>query len=264
MRRVARRIRGAIGEAAFTWMAACCGAALLAATRAAGGAADPAALLRAADAACHPIEEGVLTLRATVIGTAPEPASISDVEVYVRGAADSLSIFRGGPLAGRRILTAGDRTWLLVPGSKRAIPVSASQRLMGGASIGDVAALRYADQFNAVERPGEETVEGVSCRVLDLAAKSRRAGFGGGVLWVGVRDGLPRRARLTLRSGKPAKEVRYDFRAAPGGAAALERITIDHLLPSEGVVRTTLDMVAAAHRPLDAALFSPAGAGALP
>ncbi|HUD72027.1 MAG TPA: hypothetical protein VMQ62_08700, partial [Dongiaceae bacterium] len=120
---------------------------LLAAPRALPATPSPEALLRAADAARHPIEEGVLSIRATVTGREPGPPAVSDVEVYVRGAADTLAVFRSGPLAGRRILDAGGKTWLIVPGAKRPIPVSAAQRLMGGASIGDLARLRFADDF---------------------------------------------------------------------------------------------------------------------
>src|SRR6185369_2643635 len=110
--------------------------------------------------------------------------------------ADTLAVFRSGPLAGRRILDAGGRTWLIVPGAKRPIPVSASQRLMGGASIGDLARLRFADDFTAAARPEQEPIESVPCRVLDLVARRAGAPYGGGALWVGAADSLPRLARL--------------------------------------------------------------------
>ena len=242
---------------------------LLAVLPAAPAAPSSGDLLRAADAARHPIEEGILTIRATVTGRAadgadPGPPAVSDIEVFVRGAADTLAVFRSGPLAGRRILDAGGRTWLIVPGAKRPIPVSASQRLMGGASIGDLARLRFADDFDASVRPDEEPIDGVPCRVLDLDARSRRAPYGGGALWVGAADSLPRRARLDLPSGKPGKELRFAFRAARGARPRLDRMEIDHLLAAEGVTHTTLTLLDAAARPLDAALFTPAGAGALP
>ncbi len=237
---------------------------LLAAPRALPAAPSPEALLRAADAVRHPIEEGVLTLRATVTGRDPGPPAVSEVEVYVRGDADTLAVFRSGPLAGRRILDAGGRTWLIVPGAKRPIPVSASQRLMGGASIGDLARLRFADDFTAAARPEEEPIENVPCRVLDLVARRAGAAYGGGALWIGVADSLPRLARLNLPSGKPAKEMRFTFREAHGATPRLDRMEIDHLLAAEGVEHTTLALLDVAPRPLDAALFTPAGAGALP
>ncbi|HUD71514.1 MAG TPA: outer membrane lipoprotein-sorting protein, partial [Dongiaceae bacterium] len=138
------------------------------------------------------------------------------------------------------------------------------QRLMGGASIGDLARLRFADDFTAAARPEEEPIDSVACRVLDLVARRHGAPYGGGALWVGAADSLPRLARLNLPSGKPAKEMRFTYRENRGAAPHLDRMEIDHLLAAEGLVHTTLALLDVAPRPLDAALFTPAGAGALP
>jgi hypothetical protein len=239
------------------------GLALVAASPVAGVSPVPDDLLRAADAARHPIEEGVLTIRATVTGRTPEPPAVSDIEVYVRGGADALTVFRTGPLAGRRILDAGGKTWLIVPGSKRPIPIGAGRRLMGGAAIGTLARLRFADDFDAAARPGGESIDGVRCLVLDLTARRAQAPYAGGALWIGAADSLPRRARFTLPSGKPAEEVRFTFRAARGASQRLEGMEIDHLLAPDAGTHTRLDLVAATPRPLDAGLFTPAGAGGL-
>ena len=223
------------------------GLALLAAAGAARGAGgdapSPLGLLRAADRPRQVIEEGVIRIRATVAEPEKLPV-VSDLEVYVQGADRALCVFRGGPLAGRKILTVQDRVWLLLPGTARAIPVSASQRLLGGASIADVARLWFATEFDATLRPGTETVGGAPCRVLDLHAKQARSAYAAGTLWIGAQDDLPRQARFTLPSGREAKEVRYADYGHQGGRPVLKRMEIVHLLPSESGLVTTLEFVA--------------------
>src|SRR5512135_59209 len=101
----------------------------------------------------------------------------ADFDVYTKGRDRGLIVFRGGSNSGRKVLTEGPRMWLIVPGASRPIPVSPNQRLLGGASMGDVASLRFAEDFTAVLRPEPETVGGKTCRVLDLAAKSPGAPY---------------------------------------------------------------------------------------
>ncbi len=47
--------------------------------------------------------------------------------------------------------------WLIVPGAQNAVPITPNQRLLGGASFGDVARLRFAEDFTAEVRPETET-----------------------------------------------------------------------------------------------------------
>jgi hypothetical protein len=220
-------------------------------------AADQAAaLLRAADAPRRLITEGSIAMRVTVKDPAAEPA-VSEIEVLVQGEDKALCLFHKGPLAGRRILAVGDKAWLLVPGAAHAVALSASQRLVGGASIADVARLGFASSFDATLRSGSETIDGRPCLVLDLLARSRKAPYASGVLWVGRDDHLPRRAVLRLKSGKDAKELRFDHYTHERGHAALRRLTIVHLLPTEKDWRTTVEYLSSASRRLDPAWFTP-------
>ncbi|HZN04873.1 MAG TPA: outer membrane lipoprotein-sorting protein [Candidatus Polarisedimenticolia bacterium] len=221
-------------------------------------AADPApeALLRAADAPRRVIDEGAIRIRATVAGPGAAPV-VSDLEVLVRGVDQVLCIFRAGPFAGRRILSLRDKVWLIFPGTSRPVPVSASQRLVGGASIADVARLRFAADFDATLRPEREDSDGVPCLVLDLKARDRKVPYASGVLWSGAADRLPRRALFRLRSGLDAKEVRFERYERTARGLELRREEIVHLLPNERGLTTTLDYLGAEARPIDPALFTP-------
>lgn len=154
----------------------------------------------------------------------------------------------------------GERVWLLVPGTKKPIPVSGNQRLVGAASIADVARLSFADEFTGDLRQLEEKVDEVPCRVLDLKAKTPKASYASGTLWVGRQDRLLRKARLALRSGKEAKEIRFTAYGKDGGKTVLRRMEIHHLLSSERGMVTTLDFLGYERKPLDPSVFEPAGA----
>src|SRR5437870_3850717 len=139
---------------------------VLALTIVLASAPDVQSWLQAADATRNAFEEAVITARASQVVDG-KVAGSADFEVYTKGRTRGLIVFRSGSGNGRKILTAGPRMWLIVPGASRPIPVTANQRLLGGASMGDVASLRFAEDYTATLRPGEEPVGGKASRVLD-------------------------------------------------------------------------------------------------
>jgi Outer membrane lipoprotein-sorting protein len=246
-----------------TYEAGVIGALLVCALSTAAVGATATELLERADAAWHVVHEGSMRIRATVT-TETEPATVTTLDVYVRGVDHVLCVFRDGKQQGRRILVVGDRVWLLVPGAKHAIPISASQRLLGGASVADVARLSFASDFDGQTLPDDETVDRVPCRVVELTRKSPATPYASGKLWVGRVDGLPRRARLSLRSGKEAKEILFAVWEPEDGRMVPRRIEIRHLLRAERGTVTTLEMSHYERRALDPELFDPQGAAELP
>jgi hypothetical protein len=247
-----------------------CGALLLAFLLAGAGASgasapsDPEAMLERADAPHDAFPEGVIKLRVVVDEKGKSPVS-NLMDLFVKGKETSLCVFREGKQQGRKILTVGDRVWLIVPGATRPVPVSKTQRLMGAASFGDIARLRFADEYEAAVRPNDDIVASprgdVPCRVLDLAARGKGAAYPTAVLWTGRDDGLARRLVLTLASGKAAKEVRF---LAYGADLRLRAMEIRDLLASGGDNRTTLTFEGYEPRALDPATFTPDGARAIP
>jgi hypothetical protein len=231
--------------------------------RAAAPAAEPAALLRRADASRDAFNEGVIGLRVIVNERGEKPVS-SVLQLFVKGADQSLLVFKEGKQKGRKILTLGERVFLIVPGASRPIPVSKTQRLMGAASFGDIARLRLVEQYEATLRPEEQTLSGevgtTRCDVLDLAAKKVGSAYPTAVLWVGRDDALPRRLLLSLASGKEAKDVRFTSYDNKGRVAAMD---IRDLLNTGGANVTSLKFESYEERPLDPAIFDPEGARAV-
>ena len=188
----------------FRRMAA--GLLLLAATVAAAQtAAEVQAWLKAVDDARNALGEAKISARASQIEDG-KVAGTADFDIYIKGRDKALIVFRGGKNDGRKALTVGDKMWLLVPGAEHPVPITANQRLMGGASFGDVARIRFADDFTATARPGTEKVGGAR---LPRARPDRGLDEGG----LPEGDALARRvgraaaaqARLlpALRQGRP-------------------------------------------------------------
>jgi hypothetical protein len=227
--------------------------------------ADPEELLQRADAARHALQEGIIRIRA-VVREPGQPPVESELDVYVQGEERVLCVFREGKLQGRRVLIREDlgKVWLLAPGTSRAIPITANQILLGGASIADIARRRLLGHYDAVMRPELDLVDGVPCRVLDLTAHSRKTTYASAVWWIAEGDGLPRKARLFLRSGKESKEIRFLEYDMNKGAPRLLRMEIDHLLRKERGMVTTLEFLDYQDRVLDEQTFEPEGARLLP
>ena len=227
-------------------------------------ASDPAAMLQRADAPHDGFPEGVIRMRVAVSERGKKPTA-TVLDLFVKGTDKSLCVFREGKQKGRKILTLGDRVWLIVPTASRPIPVSKTQRLMGAASFGDIARLRFADEYDATLRPEESFVEErggkTPCLVLDLEAKRAGSPYPTAVLWTGRDDGLPRRLRMSLASGKEAKEVLF---TGYGESHRIKTMEIRDLLARGGENVTSLQFEGYERRPLDPAMFDPEGARAVP
>jgi len=226
-------------------------------------ALDPAAMLRAADASRDAFREGIIRVRAAALGKR-RSASPSLLDLYVQGSDRVLCVFREGKQRGRKILSVGDHVWLLVPGAARPIPVSARERLMGGSTVADIGWMKFGEHYTATLGHGDEEVAGVRCHVLDITARSSKVPYASGVLWVGVEDGLPRRVRLKLVSGKEAKEILFVAYGNEDGKPLLKRMEVVDLLTSAHGVSTTFEFLRYDAKSLDPSIFSPAGAKALP
>jgi hypothetical protein len=235
---------------------------LLAVALVTAAAPDVQGWLRAADATRNAFEEAVITARASQVVDGKITGSV-DFEVYTKGRDKGLIIFRGGSNSGRKVLTDGPRMWLIIPGASRPIPVTPNQRLLGGASMADVASLRFAEDFTAALRTGTDSVAGKTCRVLDLAAKSPRAPYPHAVLWWNEAERLPAKLLFSLPSGKEAKEVTFTKFSRKAGRTVVSEMEIRDLLSRDSRTVTRLEYLDYQPARLDDAIFTPEGARGL-
>lgn len=236
---------------------------LLAALPASGPSpSDVAALVAAVDATRNVFEEAIITARATQVVDGKETGS-ADFDVYVKGRDRSLLVFRGGKNNGRKVLSNGDRMWLLVPGSTNPVPITANQRLLGGASFGDVARLRFSEDFTARATGETETAAGRSCVVLELTAKSPKVSFPRVLLSVDEREKVPCRVRFFLASGKEVRAVTFTKFRQKAGKTVVAEMEVRELLGAASRAVTLLEYRDYKLARIDSSIFTPDGARGL-
>jgi len=225
---------------------------------------DLTVLLAAVDATRNAFDEAVITARATQVVGGKATGS-ADFDVYVQGKDRGLIVFRGGKNGGRKVLTSGDRMWLLVPGSSHPVPITANQRLLGGASFGDVARLRFSEDYSAKATGERDAVGDRDCRVLELTAKPSRVSFPRVRLSVDEKARTPCRVRFFLASGKEARAVTFTKFRQQAGKTIVAEMEVRELLGSASSSGTLTRLEYRDYRKahLDPKIFTPEGARGL-
>src|SRR3974377_2342700 len=94
--------------------------------------------LQDVDASRHAFDETAIRARASQVVDGQVESS-TDFEIYVKGRDKALIIFRDPKNNGRKVLTVGNRMWLIVPGTTNPVPITPNHGLLGGDSLGGVA-----------------------------------------------------------------------------------------------------------------------------
>ncbi len=196
---------------------------------------DPAALLRRADRVRDAWPEVVITIRVTT--TKPgAPAAAGTFKVEAKGP-NSRVVFQDPADAGKSVVSRGDDSWLILPGTRNPIRIPKRQRLAGGFSAAEMSKTRFAEDYDAVfERA--DVLDGRDCSVLRLMArKGRSPAYPVARVWIDGKEGLYRKAVFLVASGKTAKETTFDEYRVVRGSLALWKMTIvDELRPGKTVV----------------------------
>jgi hypothetical protein len=220
---------------------------------------DVEALVAAVDATRNVFQEAIITARATQLVDGKETGS-ADFDVYVKGRDRSLIVFRGGKNNGRKVLASGSRMWLLVPGSTNPVPITANQRLLGGASFGDVARLRFSEDYTAKATGKTESAAGRSCAVLELTAKTPKVSFPRVLLSVDERERVPCHVRFFLASGKEVRAVTFTKFRLESGKTVVSEMEVRDLLGAASRAVTRLEYRDYRLARLDSSIFTPDGA----
>jgi hypothetical protein len=153
--------------------------------------------------------------------------------------------------------------WLIVPGSRNPVPITANQRLLGGASFGDVARLRFSEDYAARDTGEVESAAGRSCRVLGLTAKKSTVTYPRVLLSVDEREKLPCRVRFFLASGKEARAVTFTRFRREAGKTVVSEMEVRELLGAASRTMTRLEYRSYRSARLDPGIFTPEGARGL-
>lgn len=151
-----------------------------------------------------------------------------DYTVFSQRDRRTLVLMTNGAEKGQKILMLGSDFWLFLPTSRRPLRITAMQKLLGDASTGDIATMRWSTEYTA-EILGEETFEGRPSVRLALQANASGATYDRIELWLGRQRGEPLKADYYMQSSKLAKKARFVVDETPGTPGVREMLIEDHL-----------------------------------
>jgi hypothetical protein len=165
-----------------------------------------------------------------------------EIRIKNRGV-NTLAIFLAPAKVRDQMLLMLDRNmWFIKPGLRKPVPISARQKLMGGASNGDIASTNYAHDYRAV-LAGEQAVAGEMCYLLDLTAVNPKATYDRIRYWISKPRSLGMKAEFYTVSGKLLKTAyfKYDNQVETGGAehAFMSQMTITDAVIKDNVTVMT-------------------------
>lgn len=152
--------------------------------------------------------------------------------VLLQSGRKSLVLMQSPVEKGQKVLMLGDDFWLVMPASQRPLRITPMQKLLGDASTGDIATLRWADDYTAQwvgEEPCTSDTPSPSCLHLSLRATRKGVTYQRIELWLGKTRHEPVRADLYVQSDKLAKQARFVLDKATPGAVVSEMVLSDRL-----------------------------------
>jgi hypothetical protein len=222
------------------------------AAAAAAAAADVETILRKADA--FRMNDGAAQVE-TLVQTFKSGQADKErrYQVLTKPGAKSLVLFRSPGEVGQKVLMVGDNFWMLLPGSARPIRITPLQKLLGDASTGDIATMRWSgDYAGTIVR--ELEVDGEACLELDLSALRKSVSYQRIVLQVAKRDHHPVHADLFAASNRRIKQARFTLGQIDGRPGVTRMTLIDEVQTGRETAVITLGSRA---RQLGDELFNP-------
>ena len=128
--------------------------------------------------------------------------------VYAKLGKESLVVFKSKSEEGQKMLMLKDNYWLIMPKSRHPIRITPMQKLLGEASVGDIATLLWSTHYNATFIATQE-MDNQMTNLLELEAKTSGSSYQRIELWLDQHTNFPIKAKMYLRSGKLAKVAKF-------------------------------------------------------
>jgi hypothetical protein len=135
------------------------------------------------------------------------------LNVQARGYDFLGSLISPPKVKGQKLLMINHNMWFTKPGLRKSVPISPRQKLVGGASYGDIAATNYADDYE-VASLYDELVKDELCYVFDLKAIHKKSTYDCIKYWVSKKRLVGVKAQFLTVSGKMFKVARFEYENA--------------------------------------------------
>lgn len=145
---------------------------------------------------------------------------------------------------GEKLLMHERDMWFIKPGVAKPTPISPRQKLLGGASYGDLAATAYSTDYTAKRMPDEGTTA-----VFELTAKNKKVTYDGIKLWVDKTGWHGVKAEYRSATNKTLKTATFEYGNKAGGRDFVSKMSIDG-------GKTTLTYSDVSVTPVEASTFS--------
>ena len=143
---------------------------------------------------------------------------------------------------GRRVLMVGENLWVYIPKTRRAIRISARQKVSSGISNADVARVIYSLDYHA-EALVETEFEGQASYQLFLTARTKGAAYQRIELWVSKEDYRPLKAEFFTQTGRRLKSIHYqDYQLVLGKQRPMRLEVLDEANQSQKTLMHYRDM----------------------
>src|SRR5215469_3730440 len=146
--------------------------------------------------------------------------------------------------AGKRVLLDGHSLWFYDPDSKVSVRISAQQRLIGQAAIGDILTVNLAADYTAsvvgTEKIDDAAHQPRQCWHLDLKASSGLATYNRVEYWVEQGSFYPIKGKFYSDSGRLLKIIYYrKFSQQLGAVRPTESVILDAVDSSLATIATS-------------------------
>jgi outer membrane lipoprotein-sorting protein len=111
---------------------------------------------------------------------------------------------------GRKLLMIDRNMWFIKPGLRKPVPISPRQKLMGGASNGDIASTNYAGDYEPIS-VSDDTLNGEPCFLLDLKATNKKATYDRIKYWISKGRLVGIKSEFFTVSGKKFKSASFKY-----------------------------------------------------
>ena len=148
--------------------------------------------------------------------------------------------------SGKRVLLDGKSFWFYDPASQTSVRISAQQRLVGQAAIGDVLSVNLSVDYTP-ELTGTETIDDASrqkrnCWHMDMKAATETAVYSRVEYWVEQGTFRPVKGKFYSDSGRLLKIIYYrNFTERLGAVRPAEAVIIDAVDSSLATIATFAD-----------------------
>ncbi len=130
--------------------------------------------------------------------------------VFVKSGRRSLVVFKSAGELGQKVLMLDDKFWIFLPNTRRPIRITPMQKLLGEASVGDIATLTWSEDYDGTIVDRNITEQGINSIKLDLNSTRKGTTYHRIELFVSQEEYFPLKANLYLKSGKLAKVACYE------------------------------------------------------